>query len=194
MTPSILIPVKRFDEGKSRLAAVLTSAQRASLCRRLLDHVLTVATDPVLGADVYVVSACEKVRIFAVERGARVHCEQRVGHLLALEDAMRIVPQYRPLLILSADLPGLSVDDLDAMIDAGTTADIVIATDHDGQGTNALLMARPALIPLRFGPGSCAAHQDEAMAAGMTSKIIRRRGLAEDVDLPEHLKILTIGA
>ena len=73
-------------------------------------------------------------------------------------------------------------------------ADVVIATDREGEGTNALLLKRPGLIPLRFGPGSCAAHVGEAGRAGHRVSILRRPGLADDVDLPEHLQIFSVGA
>lgn len=194
MALSILIPAKGFREGKSRLADALSAQAREALCRRLLDHVLHVAMDPALAASVHVVSPCDEVRCFAMERGATAHADRASGHVPALEAAMRMLPPHDPVLILSADLPLLTVDDLHAMIADGADAAVVVATDEAGEGSNALLMARPGLMPLRFGTGSCAAHRREAMAAGLSFHIARHPGLMADIDLPQHLKNLTIGA
>lgn len=194
MALSILIPARGFREGKSRLADALTAQEREALCRRLLDHVLQVATDPLLKASVHVVSPCAQVRQFARERGAMAQADQAQGHVPALEAATRTLPLHDPLLILSADLPFLTVADLQAVIADGADADVVIATDEAGEGSNALLLARPGLIPLRFGTGSCAAHRRAARAVGLSVHIARHPGLLADIDLPEHLKNLTISA
>jgi 2-phospho-L-lactate/phosphoenolpyruvate guanylyltransferase len=171
---------------------VLGPWDRAALCRQLLGHVLAVARDVTPDAAVHVVSACPEVRGFATERGARVLAEREPGHVPALTAAMQALPIDQPVLILSADLPMLAAADLHAMVQE--PADVVIATDREGQGTNALLLKRPGLIPLRFGPGSCAAHVGEAERAGYRVSIVRRPGLANDVDLPEHLQIFSVGA
>lgn len=192
MTLSILIPAKSFAQGKSRLAEVLGPRDRAALCRQLLGHVLAVARDAIPDAAVHVVSACPEVRGFATERGATVLAEREPGHVPALMAAMQALPIDRPVLILSADLPMLAAADLHAMVQE--PADVVIATDREGVGTNALLLKRPGLIPLRFGPGSRAAHVGEAERAGHRVSVIRRPGLADDVDLPEHLQIFSVGA
>jgi len=192
MTLSILIPAKSFAQGKSRLSQVLGPRDRAALCRQLLGHVLAVARDAGLDAITYVVSACPEVRGFATERGATVLAEREPGHVPALMAAMQPLPADQPVLILSADLPMLAAADLRAMV--REPADVVIATDREGQGTNALLLKWPGLIPLRFGPKSCAAHVGEAERAGHRVSILRRPGLADDVDLPEHLQIFSVGA
>ncbi len=188
MSLSILIPVRGFAEGKSRLSALLSREERAILCRRFLDHVLAVATDARMKADVHVVSPSPEVRRFARDRGALVHDERAPGHNPALEAAMRDLPPHRPVLILNMDLPMLRVEDLLAMVEQGAAADMVIAPDEAGEGTNALLLARPSLVTMRFGCGSCAAHLADAALKGLRSGIVRRPGLATDIDLPEHLK------
>ncbi|WP_238147034.1 2-phospho-L-lactate guanylyltransferase [Rhizorhabdus dicambivorans] len=94
------------------------------------------------------------------------------------------------ILSLSSDLPYLEAADLRAMLEA--PADVAIATDEAGLGTNALLL-RPALaIPYRYGAGSLAAHRAAAEAAGLRVAVVERPGLARDVDIPADLDLLRI--
>lgn len=58
----------------------------------------------------------------------------------------------------------------------------VIAPDHAGRGTNALLLARPGLIRYCFGDNSCAAHQVAAVRASLSVTLVHRSGLARDMD------------
>ena len=52
----VLVPVKRLDGAKSRLAESLDPAERADLVRELLAHVLTVVKEAAVGP-ITVVSA-----------------------------------------------------------------------------------------------------------------------------------------
>src|SRR3546814_19459831 len=63
----------------------------------------------------------------------------------------------------------------------------VIATDSHRIGTNALLFRPPLTIAYCYGSDSLAAHRRAAHAAGLTSNVIDRPGLARDIDMPEDL-------
>jgi 2-phospho-L-lactate guanylyltransferase (CobY/MobA/RfbA family) len=62
----VLVPVKRLDGAKSRLAESLDPAERADLVRELLAHVLTVVRDAEVGP-VTVVSA-ERLELDGIPR------------------------------------------------------------------------------------------------------------------------------
>ncbi len=64
----------------------------------------------------------------------------------------------------------------------------VIAPDASGQATNALVLAPPDPDFFRFGPSSFAAHHDAAAARGVQFEIVRRPGLAFDLDTPEDYR------
>lgn len=85
------------------------------------------------------------------------------------------------MLVVHADLPRLTAADVDTVLATG--ADVAVATDRHGTGTN--LLAVP-LVPqdyrFRFGPGSRAAHEAEAAAHGLASAVVRRPGTAADLD------------
>jgi 2-phospho-L-lactate guanylyltransferase len=106
------------------------------------------------------------------------------------------VPAAR-LLVAHADLPALAPADVAALLAAGTStgtgtsagtgvgADVVVATDRHGTGTNLLvvpLTGPGARFAFRFGVGSRAAHEAEAARHGLRAVVVERPGTAADLD------------
>ena len=121
-----------------------------------------------------------------------------VDHLrVLLEDlvpaaARRVQDEgYRELLLVMADLPYLAADDVAALIEAGRQSAVVIAEAKDG-GTNALLLRPPTVLAFAFATGqpSASRHAHQARAAGIEPVIVRRPGLARDIDTPADLAAL----
>jgi 2-phospho-L-lactate guanylyltransferase len=186
VTPRILLPVRPFAEGKTRLAAVLSVAEREALNRRFFEHVLGVASQV---GDCHVISRSEAVLEAARAAGARAIMETGDDLNGALAQASAVVGALAdgPVIALSCDLPFLTVDDLAALIAAGEDSDVVAACDTEGRGTNALLLRRAGLIPFRYGVDSIAAHRTEAAQAGLRFTVVARPGLGEDIDTPDQL-------
>ena len=65
---------------------------------------------------------------------------------------------------------------------------VVIGTDRPGLGTNALLLNPVGAIAYRYGEGSFRKHQAGARRAGLPFRVIRRFGLAFDLDTPADLE------
>ena len=199
-----LIPAKPYTEAKSRLAPVLSLEQRMTLSRWLLERILRLAL-AALG-NVVVVSRDRALLAQARALGAWGLREARPGLNPALSQAARFA-QVRGadgILVLPADLPRLTRQDLDALLALGgvgagvtpaPTPILVIAPCRHGTGTNALLLRPPGLIPFAFGPDSFAAHCAAARAAGVEPVVHRADGLAFDLDTPEdwELGIMTQG-
>jgi 2-phospho-L-lactate guanylyltransferase len=186
VTPRILLPVRPFAEGKTRLAAVLSPTEREALNRRFFEHVLTVARQV---GDCHVISRSEAVLRAARSAGAQVIVETGDTLNAALEQASAVAAALAdtPVMALSCDLPFLTPDDLAALIAAGANSDIVAACDTEGRGTNALLLRRPGLIPYRYGVDSIATHRSEAAQARLRFTTVARPGLGEDIDTPDQL-------
>jgi 2-phospho-L-lactate guanylyltransferase len=185
----ILIAVRPVEDGKSRLASALPVDKRSILNQRLFDHVCGISLS-VLPADrIIIVSRSQALLAQSRARGMKAVLEAGSGLNEALEQGAAVAASMGsgPLLALATDLPGLGHSDLAAMAEAARTADIVIAPDHAGRGTNALLMARPHAIPFRYGPDSLAAHISAAREAGLSHVLVERPGLALDVDTAEDL-------
>lgn len=195
MSVWIIIPVRPFGEGKSRLAAVLSPAERKAFNRRMFANVLRVASTVAPPGHILVVSRAAEVHDLARAAGT-VFVEER-EHTLngALAQASEYARKHgaSAVLSLSTDLPSLESDDVRAMLDAAKNdAPVcVIAPDHAGTGTNALLVSPPSAIPYLYGKDSALAHRDAAEAAGLPFTIVRRIGLQRDIDTEEDFRAFT---
>jgi 2-phospho-L-lactate guanylyltransferase len=188
-----IVPAKPFQEAKSRLAPSLSVEERAAVARGLLQRTLRTLLE-VPGLDrVAVVSRDREALIVALELGAEALVEEGEGLNPALSHAAgrAISAGATRILVIHTDLPMLQPEDVTAILEAGETAEIVIAHDRHQAGTNALMMP-PGAIPYAFGQNSYHAHLDLARAAGYEPAIVARAGLAFDVDYPGDLDELTV--
>jgi 2-phospho-L-lactate guanylyltransferase len=193
-----LVPVKPPAASKSRLAPVLSDADRMALSIRLLEHVLaalqganSVDTCWVLGGD-------EHVAALAARRNARWLPElgrdlnDTLAHAL-----MRLPAEVTAALILPMDLPFLTGQSVNALVArlAEDQADVVIAPDRWKRGTNALLLTRsldppqdrPFVLRPAFGPNSLIRHQEAARSQGLRVALHHAKELAFDIDTPADL-------
>lgn len=187
----LVIPVKPFEEGKTRLAAVLSDVERRSLNRQLLERTIKIGCEAFDPSCVIVVSRSAEALAIARAAGARGVEEAAGGGLNdALAQAASVAREGRAsgVLSLSADLPLLGAGDLTAMVAEGSGARVVIAGDTVEQGTNAMLVSPVGAIAYSYGPGSFAEHARLARAAHLMPLIVRRQGLAFDIDTPADLK------
>jgi 2-phospho-L-lactate guanylyltransferase len=94
------------------------------------------------------------------------------------------------VIIVPADLPLLTVDDIREVVKRAVDPPVVVITpDRHHQGTNALLVAPPGLIKYEYGPGSFQRHCIQAEKAGARLEICERSSVALDIDLPEDLEL-----
>jgi 2-phospho-L-lactate guanylyltransferase len=184
-----LIPAKGFDRAKSRLNPTLAPMERAALARRLLLNALAAAAGCPAVAGALVITDCERVADLARERGAEALLDPPGAGLAAAIAAGMVALAARGVdaaVVLMADLPLLGAGDVGAMLAALEAADVALAPDGEGEGTNALATRLPTQLPLRFGRyGSFRAHVEAA--EGLAVAVVRRVGLALDVDGPAHL-------
>lgn len=195
----LVIPVKPFDEGKSRLAPALTPAERSALARRLFTGVLSAAQASALFAGIVVISRDPVVRDLAESEGAQSLVEWGIDLNDALEQARMMLTQASVLLVLPADLPEISSAELVAFVNLARQARqpnrplVAIAPSATG-GTNALLLQPPGAIPFAFGARegreSFYWHSQLAQAADATLVVVESDALALDLDLPGDLLLV----
>ncbi len=180
MAAHVLIPVKRLDGAKSRLAESLDQDERADLVREMLAHVLKVVKDADVGP-VTIVSA-EPLELDGVPR----FDDRGLPWNEALTAGMADVTE--PVVaIVAADLPLLAFEDVRALVMATPECGLAIARATDG-GTNAVSMRPPGSVTTHFGePGSAAVHERAAWTAGADAHVLDCPGLAFDVDTPEDI-------
>jgi 2-phospho-L-lactate guanylyltransferase len=185
----LIVPVKPFGEGKSRLAGMLDVTARAVLSLQLLERVLHMSQTSGRFAGILVISRDRTARRFAADKGLSTLREQGRDLNEALEQARRYVLRAGAdaMLVLPADLPLITVEDIERLVVAaidGTA--VVIAPSQDG-GTNALLLRPLDAIDFTFGVDSFHRHCAQAENRGLRCTIVESDTLALDVDWPEDL-------
>jgi 2-phospho-L-lactate guanylyltransferase len=194
MTIWAIIPVKPLRSGKSRLAGTLSADERAELNRTLLQHTLKTLSDLKEVEHVLVVSRDPQALTLARLYGARTVRENGQPHLnTALKRATVVAQVYatRGVLVLPADLPLISREDILTLIDHATDPPVVvIAPDRHEKGTNALLISPSGLIEYDFGENSFQRHCQRVKEAGARLEVVNLPSLGLDLDLPEDLELI----
>ena len=183
----LAIPVKSLEHAKTRLASILSPAERAALSLVMLEDVL----DACLAQkswEVWVVSRDEAALEIGVRRSARPLLEKGASLLDAIRQTeAEVTKRGARLAVVLADLPLISEDALSAALALGDRSKVVAAPAGSDGGTNLLLRRPPSVIPARFGSSSFAKHRWAARRARVSFEEIRRPELAFDLDRPEDL-------
>ncbi|MDO8145536.1 MULTISPECIES: 2-phospho-L-lactate guanylyltransferase [unclassified Isoptericola] len=188
-----VVPLRDGVSGKSRLSTSLDPAARRRLVVALARHVLGVlaASDHVDRVVVVTADAGFAREVLSGVPGPAVEVlaepAGRPGLNAALEHARDELSATAPagpdagrMLVVHADLPLLGDADVDAVVSAH--ADVVVATDRHGTGTNLLGVPVGADLRFRFGARSRAAHEAEATRHGLHCAVVLRAGTAADLD------------
>ncbi|MDW8300541.1 MAG: 2-phospho-L-lactate guanylyltransferase [Anaerolineae bacterium] len=191
MTIWAIVPVKPFVRAKSRLASVLTPEQREALAERMLRHGLATLSSVPAITGIMVISRDTKVLAIAREYGAQTVQESGAPELNAALMRATELARLRgatSVLVLPADLPIYTAQDIEEVLQLGRYSQtVVLVPDRSEDGTNAMLINPPALIPYSFGAGSFQRHCELAKQHGATLKIHRSERLSVDIDTPSDL-------
>ncbi|MEW6028246.1 MAG: 2-phospho-L-lactate guanylyltransferase [Chloroflexota bacterium] len=194
MTLWAIVPVKPLRRGKSRLAGALSEDERTHLNRVLLEHTLKTLGEIKEVEHALVVSRDPHALTIARNLGARTVREDGQPHLnTALKRATVVAQMHatRGVLVLPADLPLLTREDIQSLLEHATNPPVVvIAPDRHQKGTNALLISPSGLIEYDFGENSFKRHCERAKKAGARLEIVNLPSLGLDLDLPADLDIV----
>ena len=194
MTLWAIVPVKPLRRGKSRLAGALSEDERTELNRNLLQNTLKTLSGIRELEEVLVISRDPAALTIARNYGARTVREDGQPELnTALKRATVVAQVYatRGVLVLPADLPLISREDVETLI--GRASDppvVVIAPDRHEKGTNALLISPSGLIEYDFGINSFERHCERVRQAGARLEIVNLPSLGLDLALPEDLELI----
>ncbi|MDQ3492570.1 MAG: 2-phospho-L-lactate guanylyltransferase [Chloroflexota bacterium] len=202
----VVVPLRSLASGKARLGGSIDAEERETLLRGMLRRTLAVldawpasraihlvSTDPGLLVET-VVDLSTPVRPL-LQRHGGLNEALRMGR----DDA--VAAGATAVLMLPADLPYLSIDALDGLLEAADAAlaagsggpVLVIAPSDARQGTNALLLSPPDLIEPCFGLDSFEAHLRASARVGAALQVVDDPALGFDVDTPEDLERLESG-
>jgi len=194
MSTVAIIPAKRFEDAKQRLAPVLQLGHRRALvesmfwdallaARRVssIDHILVVTSDPTAS------QVAAGYEVVVVEDTGDSHTEAA-----QLGIARAQVMGATRVLLIPGDCPLLDPAELEELIARPVPErSVLIVPDRHGEGTNALVLTPPDAMTPSFGEGSRKRHTELAVAQGATPEVVDVPSLALDVDTPEDLEELT---
>ncbi len=189
-----VVPLKNLAYAKSRLAGQLSPAQRRRLVREMLERVLEtllLCRNEATLAAVSLVSSDPEAQALALERGATLLPERAGGLNAALEGARAalIAAGTPAMLIVPGDVPLITPHDLRSMVELlASGADVVMAPDAAGRGTNALALRLPGALPLQFGIESAPLHRRSAAQLALFLREYHSATLALDIDTAENLE------
>ncbi len=185
-----VVPVKETGLAKQRLASVLSPRVRQELAAAMFEDVMqALAGTPGL-AGIAVITLDSKAREIALRWGAKVWTDgAREGHTGAVTAAARrVAANGSAMLTMPGDIPLVSPADIAHVLIAHPEApSFTIAPAWDERGSNAILCSPADLVPLRFGSDSFFPHLAAAQRLGLNPTVVRREGIALDVDEPADL-------
>ena len=195
MKVAALMPVKGFHNAKQRLSPLLSGAAREVLAETMFRDVLRQVQLARGLAATFVVTGDDKVAAISSSAGAEVireHAEN--GETSAVDFARFELKRAgcEAVLIIPADMPLVRAEDVEAVL-AQVPVDALppyalLVPSHDKLGTNALLLAPPDVIGLRFGHDSFTFHMRQVTAQGLPARFVENEHLALDIDEPKDLQ------
>jgi len=177
----VLIPIKRFDEAKLRLAPALDAADRAALARTMAECVLRAAAP----LPVTVVCDDSEVASWAAAAGVGVLWTAELGlnGAVAKGVAHLRLAGFERVVVSHAGLPFATPGSLSNLPLGG----VVLVPDRHEDGTNVASVPAHLAFPWSYGPGSFRRHQQAAMDLGLNPTVVRDEDLGWDVDTPADL-------
>jgi 2-phospho-L-lactate guanylyltransferase len=178
-----VVPIKRLDMAKSRLAPYLPRSEREALVLRLASRAVTAIRESGLVETVAVVTPDPAT---AAALGTE-HLPDTDG----LNPSLKLAASWAldlaaaGLLILPCDLPMVASSDVETMLSQGPG--VTIAATHDG-GTGALYVAPPLSIHPQFGEGSFLRHLLAARKQSVPVHEVESDGLRYDLDTVDDLR------
>ncbi|NVK35901.1 MAG: 5-amino-6-(D-ribitylamino)uracil--L-tyrosine 4-hydroxyphenyl transferase CofH [Rhodobacteraceae bacterium] len=194
MTIWALIPVKQFDNAKTRLASVLSQQERAGLAKAMLQDTLNVLGQIDGLAGIALVTKDRQAAELAEASNALVITDTTDNLNSALElGRTSLIEKHgaTSILVLPADIPGLTKTDLAKIFETHQeTATSLVVPAHDRDGTNALLTTPSQHIAYDFGHNSFTRHVAALRALTEGKYEQKLTSLANDIDLPDDLEQL----
>ena len=187
-----IVPVKRFENAKTRLSSVLDTDERIHLSLLMLEdtlHTLSMASSL---TKVVIVSSDKRAEELATKHGANFvneETEDGVNSAVALADRYCIKEAADATLIIPQDLPLLDKIDISKAQELAQKEShcIVICPSHRYDGTNMLLRKPPSVIATFYDSDSYNMHVKAATSHGIPIKYLFSKSLMYDVDTPEDV-------
>ena len=190
----MVVPIKAFTGAKTRLSDRLDPDQRACLAQAAADRVLRAVADcPLVELRLAVVDTNLAARM-ALHRNFEVlQRPDLLGQSAAVGAGFSaaIKRGATNILTVSADIPLVRPKDIDEILRPRPPV-LVMVSDREGLGTNAMRLDPAIDLHFHFGPDSLAMHKREAAALRLPVKVIDNRRVRLDIDTPDDIDALEV--
>jgi 2-phospho-L-lactate guanylyltransferase len=186
-----IIPVKRFENSKTRLSSILSPDERTRLAGLMLDD--TLATfGTVVDLQVLVVSGDRRAKEIADSHGATFIREEKdngVNSAVALADRHCVNAEANATsIVVPQDLPLLNAVDINEIVGAAKEKKcMAICPSLRYDGTNVLLRRPPDVIGTHYDNNSYEMHLKAAGDAGIPAHVMELERLMFDIDTPQDV-------
>ncbi|HEV1996821.1 MAG TPA: 2-phospho-L-lactate guanylyltransferase [Candidatus Dormibacteraeota bacterium] len=187
-----VVPIKSFASAKTRLGGKLDAAQRASLARASAIRVLTAMSQcAAIDQRIAVVEDEETAFVARNHRFETLLRPDLWGQSAAVEAGFDHARRSgaATVLTVSADVPLTRAQDVDALLKHRSPV-LVMVSNLEGEGTNAMRLSPAQPFRLHFGPGSLEQHRREADQVGLEVVVLDNPRLRIDIDTPDDLDAL----
>lgn len=185
-----IVPIKRFENAKTRLSSILDTDDRIRLSLLMLEDTLQILSAVHSLSQVITVSADKRVGEIAVKYGANFLLEEKergVNSAVALADSYCMKKAADATMVIPHDLPLLDSTDISKACELAENESrcIVICPSLRYDGTNMLLRKPPSIIATFYDADSYNMHVKAAIRLGIPVKRLLSKGLMHDIDTPE---------
>jgi 2-phospho-L-lactate guanylyltransferase len=184
----LVVPVKRLDQAKTRLADSFGDRRRDLALAFAVDTVTAALACPAVDAVLVVTDDEHAARRLATAGAEVTGDDPDAGLNPALVHGADLVARRHPgtsVGTLAADLPALRPEELGTALARAASLDRSFVRDAEGTGTTLLLAAEPAGLRPAFGAGSATRHAADGAVEIDASDL---PSLRADVDLPADLR------
>lgn len=186
-----IVPVKRFENAKTRLSSMLDTEDRIRLSSLMLEDTLQILSVAPPLTQVIIVSADKRADEIATKHGATFLPEEKekgVNSAVALADGYCIEKEAADAtIVIPHDLPLLDsivISKACELAEKESTC-IVICPSVRYDGTNMLLRKPPSVIGTFYETDSYNMHVRTAIKLGIPVKPLLSKSLMYDIDTPE---------
>lgn len=186
-----IVPVKRFENAKTRLSSMLDTEDRIRLSSLMLEDTLQILSVAPPLTQVIIVSADKRADEIATKHGAKFLPEEKekgVNSAVALADGYCIEKEAADAtIVIPHDLPlldSLVISKACELAEKESTC-IVICPSVRYDGTNMLLRKPPSVIGTFYETDSYNMHVRTAIKLGIPVKPLLSKSLMYDIDTPE---------
>jgi 2-phospho-L-lactate/phosphoenolpyruvate guanylyltransferase len=190
-----IVPVKKFENAKTRMSAMLSLDERIRLSSLMLAGTLEVLASAQSLKQVLVVSGDRRAQEIATRYGAKFLHEEKesgVNSAVGIADGYCIREGADATVVIPQDLPLLDAADISMACSLAESEEkcIVICPSFKYDGTNLLLRKPPAAIKTYYDNDSYEAHIRAARELGIPVRLFFSKKLMADIDTPEDVKQL----